>query len=228
MDQKKSIKADLEKKKGMFFQLGLVVAMSIILIAFEWTSSPESVNDLATFDEIEFVSEIIVTRRPEPPKELAKPELPKVATVLEIMDDDVPVPEVDWGNEVDLNKGILLTPWGDDDDEVIVDDEPFVVVEEMPLFNGGDPRVEFRKYIAKTLVYPQIASENGIGGKVHVQFIVNERGQIIDAKILREVDPALDEEALRVVNSSPLWTPGKQRGKPAKVIYTFPITFVLR
>jgi protein TonB len=228
MKQKKSIKADLEKRKGMFFQLGLIVTMSVILIAFEWTSEPTGINDLNMFDEIEFDSEMMVTRRVEPPKEQPKPELPKVAEVLDIVDDDVVLPDVDWDTEVDRDTEIDFTQWLDDGDEFIEDDKPFVVVEEMPKFNGGDPRIEFRKYIVKNLTYPQIAIDNGIGGMVYVQFIVNERGEVVDAEILRSADPALDKESIRVVMSSPLWTPGRQRGKPAKVIYTFPISYVLR
>ena len=104
----------------------------------------------------------------------------------------------------------------------------FYVVETMPLFNGGDPAPEFRKYIAQNLEYPESAAEKGVDGKVIVQFAVNKNGQVVDAVVVRSVDPALDKEALRVVNSSPRWTPGEHEGEPVKVLFTFPINFVLQ
>ena len=98
----------------------------------------------------------------------------------------------------------------------------------MPTFNGGEPAIEFRKYIAQNLRYPDIAAENGISGRVIVQFAVNSKGRIVDAVVVAGVDPALDKESIRVVMTSPPWTPGKQRGKAVKVLFTFPINFVLQ
>ncbi|MFZ5941276.1 MAG: M56 family metallopeptidase [Bacteroidota bacterium] len=106
-------------------------------------------------------------------------------------------------------------------------EELFYIVEEMPTFNGGDPSVEFRKYIAQNLIYPEIAKQNGIQGRVIVQFTVNSKGQAVDAVVVRSVDPSLDAEAVRVIEASPAWTPGKQRGKEVGVLFTFPINFVL-
>ncbi len=112
-------------------------------------------------------------------------------------------------------------------DDVIAE-EVYYIVEEMPIFNGGgDPAVEFRKYIAKELEYPTVASDNGISGRVVVQFAVDKHGNVVDANVVRGVDPALDAEAVRVVLSSPKWKPGKQSGKKVKVLYTFPINYVL-
>ena len=112
--------------------------------------------------------------------------------------------------------------------EEFQEEETFYIVEDMPKFNGGDPAVEFRKYIAQNLHYPEIAAENGISGRVIVQFAVNSKGKVVDAVVVAGVDPALDKEAIRVVMSSPPWTPGRQRGKPVKVLFTFPINFVLQ
>ncbi|MCK4989346.1 MAG: TonB family protein, partial [Bacteroidales bacterium] len=103
----------------------------------------------------------------------------------------------------------------------------FYVVENMPTFNGGDPAQEFRKYIAHNLQYPESAAKKGVMGRVIVQFRITKSGQVADALVVRSVDPALDKEALRVVNSSPRWTPGEQRGKPVDVLFTFPFNFVL-
>jgi len=107
-------------------------------------------------------------------------------------------------------------------------EDKFYIVEEMPKFNGGDAGEEFRYYIAQNLRYPESAAKKGISGRVIVQFAVNETGQVVDPKVVRGVDPDLDKEALRVVSSSPRWTPGEQDGDPVKVLFTFPVNFVLQ
>lgn len=105
------------------------------------------------------------------------------------------------------------------------DEQVFFVVEDMPEYPGGE--MALRKYIANNIDYPDIAQENGISGKVYVTFVVSKDGSIANAKIARGVDPSLDREALRVVNSLPKWEPGKQRGENVNVSYTVPINFAL-
>ncbi len=104
--------------------------------------------------------------------------------------------------------------------------EIFFIVEDMPDFLGGG-QDRFRQHIVNNLRYPQAAAEKGIEGRVFVQFVVNEDGTVSDATVVRGVDPSLDREAIRVVMSSPRWTPGRQRGEPVRVAFTFPINFVL-
>ncbi|MFC2089769.1 energy transducer TonB [Bacteroidota bacterium] len=227
MERKKSNNADLENKKGVFLQLGLVAALSVILIGFEWTTSPADDEGQEMVQQIEMEDEMIVTRRQEPPKEQPKPETPKVAEVLDIVEDDVEIDDFDFDMEVDDDTEYDFT-MVDDDEEEIEEEQIFFIVEDMPTFNGGEPAVEFRKYIANNLEYPEIAAENGISGRVIVQFAVNNVGRVVDAVVVRSVDPALDKEAVRVVMASPSWTPGKQRGKAVKVLFTFPINFVLQ
>jgi protein TonB len=227
MEAKKSKNADLENKKSIFIQVGLVVALSIILIGFEWTSKPGNDDDSEMVQQIEMENEMIVTRRQEPPKEQPKPETPKVAEVLDIVEDDVEIDDFDFDMEVDEDTEYDFT-MVEDDEEEIDEEEIFYIVEDMPTFNGGDPAIEFRKYIASNLEYPEIAAENGISGRVIVQFAVNSSGKVVDAVEVRSVDPALDKEAIRVVMTSPPWTPGRQRGKAVKVLFTFPINFVLQ
>lgn len=227
MELKKSKKADLERDKGMFVQVGLVVALSVILIGFEWTSKPKEDDGTEMVQQIEFENEMIVTRRQEQPKEQPKPEAPKVAEVLDIVEDDVEIEDFDFDMEVDEDTEYDFTMIQNDEEE-IDEEEIFYIVEDMPTFNGGDPAIEFRKYIAANLEYPEIAAENGISGRVIVQFAVNAKGKVVDAVVVRPVDPALDKEAIRVVMASPPWTPGKQRGKAVKVLFTFPINFVLQ
>jgi periplasmic protein TonB len=103
---------------------------------------------------------------------------------------------------------------------------PFVVVEEMPMFPGGD--AELLKYIAEHTNYPEIAKENNIQGRVIVRFCVTSKGGVNQVSILKGVDPELDAEAIRVVNTLPAFKPGKQGGKPVPVWYMVPITFTLK
>jgi TonB family protein len=105
-------------------------------------------------------------------------------------------------------------------------EEVFIIVEDMPAFRGGDAG-EFRKYIEQNLIYPEMAAKKGIQGKVFVQFTVNKKGQVVDVKVVRSVHPLLDAEAIRVIKSSPTWSPGKQRGKLVNVQFTSPIVFGL-
>jgi protein TonB len=209
--------------------VGLVVTLAIILVAFEWTKGEDKGLDEDLVAEIQFEDEMMQITRREEPKPEPKPEQPKVAEVLDIVDDDVEIEDdFDFDMEATDDTEYDFTSMMGDDEEEIEEEEVFYIVEDMPTFNGGDPATEFRKYIAQNLRYPEIAAENGISGRVIVQFAVNKVGQVVDANIVRSVDPALDKEAIRVVMSSPKWTPGKQRGKAVKVLFTFPINFVLQ
>jgi TonB family protein len=120
-----------------------------------------------------------------------------------------------------LVKKEAVTPKTLDTEEQI-----FFIVEDMPEFPGGEP--ELRKFIANNIEYPAIAQEKGIQGRVYVTFVVDKNGEVANARIARGVDPSLDKEALRVVNSLPKWTPGKQRGEAVNVSYTVPINFALQ
>lgn len=110
----------------------------------------------------------------------------------------------------------------------IVEEEPvFIVVEEQATFQGGDVN-SFREWVIKNIKYPTIAAENGVSGKVFVQYAVNSKGDVVDVKVVRGVDPSLDKEAIRVIMSSPKWEPAKQRGVKVKQQFTIPIAFVLQ
>ncbi len=227
MELKKTKKADLENNRGVFLEIGLLLVLSIVLIAFEWTSRPNKNdgNDLVAETTYE-VEEMQVTRREEQPK--PEPQQ-QVTEILNIVNDNVNIDEnFDFDVEADASTEFEFNGFADDMDEEFQEEETFYIVEDMPKFNGGDPAIEFRKYIAQNLHYPEIAAENGISGRVIVQFAVNSKGKIVEAVVVAGVDPALDKEAIRVVMSSPPWTPGRQRGKPVKVLFTFPINFVLQ
>ncbi len=227
MELKKSEKANLEKRKAVFFQLGLVIALSLSLIAFEWTSGGLGSNEYATGDQEQVEEEMIPITRQKPPEPPKPVEPPKVTEMLNIVDDDVQLDdelqlddfEVDQETEVEIKEY--------EEEEEADDAEIFFIVEDMPSFQGKG-QDGFRTYIANNLKYPEIAAENGISGKVFVRFVVEPDGSVTHVEVIRGVDPALDAEAVRVVKSSPKWAPGKQRGKPVRVSFTFPISFVLQ
>jgi len=229
MESKKSPKADLENKKNVFFMLGLVVALGVTLLAFEWTTKPTKAEDLGQIQTQEVEEEIIPITREQEVKPPPPPPPPKVVEVLNIVDDDVEIEdeleiedtEADEETVIDVAP-VIETEEEEEEEEAQV----FFIVEDMPEFPGGE--LALRKYIANSIKYPVIAQENGIQGKVYVTFVVDKDGGVSDARIARGVDPSLDKEALRVVNTLPKWKPGKQRGKPVRVSYTVPINFVLQ
>jgi len=104
--------------------------------------------------------------------------------------------------------------------------EPFYVVEEMPMFPGGDAAIQ--KYIGDNVIYPEVAKENNIQGRVIVKFCVTPTGGVDQVSVLKGVDPELDVEVVRVVKTLPKFKPGKQGGKPVPVWYTIPINFQLK
>lgn len=227
MEIKKTPKADLENKRNLFLMLGLVIALGLVFAAFEHKTSPKKADSLGQMQMQEVEDEIIpITRELEVPP--PPPPPPQVIEVLNIVDDDVEIEdELIIDTEVTDDMVIDVAPVvSTREEEEEEDTQIFFIVEEMPEFPGGEPAL--RQFIANAIKYPVIAQENGIQGRVYVTFVVNTDGSIADARIARGVDPSLDKEALRVVNSLPKWKPGKQRGKPVRVSYTVPINFVLQ
>jgi len=224
---KKTEKADLEKKKGVFTQIGLVIVLAVILIAFEWTSGPGTANTLGELSDMDLTEEIIPITRQQEIKPPPPPAPPKVTEVLNIVEDDVEIEDELIIQDAEANQQMQIEIMEFSEEEEVAEEEVFFIVEDMPSFQGKGQE-GFREWIAQNLRYPEIAAENGISGRVYVQFAVNSKGEVVDAVVVRGVDPALDKEAIRVIMSSPKWEPGKQRGKPVKVQFTFPINFVLQ
>ncbi|RKD92660.1 energy transducer TonB [Mangrovibacterium diazotrophicum] len=228
MELKKSPKADLENKRNIFVQIGLVISLGITLLAFEWTTRVEQATSLGSVVQQDVEDEIIPITRQEEVKPPPPPPPPKVVEVLTIVDDDTEIEEeLDIEDtEADDNTVIDVAPVIQQEAEEEEESEVFFIVENMPEFPGGE--LALRKFIANAIKYPVIAQENGIQGKVYVNFVVDKDGSVSGARIARGVDASLDKEALRVVNSLPKWKPGMQRGKPVRVSYTVPISFVLQ
>ena len=149
---------------------------------------------------------------------------------IDIIDDDIKVDDDLFMNlEDDANLGVEIGDYIEEVQEEVIEEEaiPFQLVETRPSFNGGDAN-EFSKWVNSRLEYPEIAKENGVQGRVTLQFTVEKDGSVTNVKVVRGVDPSLDKEAVKVVSSSPKWTPGKQRDRAVRVTYTFPVIFQLR
>ena len=228
MEIKKAPKADLEGKKTIFFEVGLVLALAILLFAFEWKTSAQEAGTFQTVAEEQVEEEIIpITQQmmaPPPPP----PPAPKLTDLIDIVEDETSIEEeleiLDAEDKTE-NKTVTnnVSDFGTYGTEDTGEADIFQVVEDMPSFPGGN----VQKWIAKNVKYPVLAMENGIQGKVYIQFVIEKDGSITDTKVIRGVDASLDKEAIRVINSMPKWKPGKQRGKPVRVSYTLPINFQL-
>lgn len=229
MQVKKTQKADLEGKRNTFLLVGLVVALGVTLLAFEWTTKPRKVESLGTIESQNVEEEFIPITREQEVKPPPPPPPPKVVEVLNIVDDDVEIEEEleIEDTEADDETVIDMVPVFEMvEEEEVVTDHIFTIVEEPAEFPGGVRALY--SFINRSVKYPVIAQENGVQGKVFVKFVVNEQGKVSGAEVLRGADAALNKEALRVINSLPDFKPGKQRGKPVKVFYNAQIKFQLQ
>ena len=228
MEIKKSPKADLEGKKTTWLLIGFALILAVMFVAFEWTERDKQVTTDSGVEMPIFEEEMIpITEQEEPKQAPPPPEAPKVEEVLQIAENDADVQETTIQSSEENNQAVEIKYVA----PVVEEEEPeeaeiFMVVEEMPEFPGG--MAECLKFLGKNIKYPTIAQENGVQGRVIVQFVVNQDGSIVDPVVVRSVDPYLDKEALRVIKTMPKWKPGKQRGKAVRVKYTVPVTFKLQ
>lgn len=228
MKTKKSDRKALESKRAIFFELGLIVVLAGVLLAFEWRQPGYGKSDLfERWDSFvpEDMAEITVHKKPlkEPPPPPQKIESLLNEVKNDQKDDDIRI-------NVELTKDVVNDtamwepepdPEPDPDSDII-----FTVVEEMPSFRGGEAALF--DFLGKNLVYPRQARDAGIDGKVYVSFVVFEDGSVGNVEVARSVIGSLDEEAARVISIMPDWNPGKQRGVPVKVRYVMPIVFEIK
>jgi len=238
MKPRKTIDADLEKKRSLFFEIGVFLSLGVVLLMMEknFKSSEKEFFQ----NEVEYSSEqeMIPITRQDQPLPPPPPSPVKSYNVLNIVDDDIELDEeleiLDSETSEDQEIEVVKMEEIELEEEVSDDAPVFVVVEDMPIFrpdicsNYVEGQKELLNYISKSINYPVIAQENGVVGKVYVSFVVSPKGKVTNVVVTRSVDPALDKEAIRVVSELPLFSPGKQRGKPVKVQFSVPINFVLQ
>ena len=227
MKPKKHPKTNLEKNRTLYFQIGLIVALLVVLIIFEYKAYDNEIQDLGkvVFD-VEFEEDVENTFREKkaPPPAFIPPPLELI-----IVADDQDIEEVEIA-DTDSDEDTEIEYFEEQEEEMT--DEPFPIVEDMPRFSGcGDEAKctdeKMIRFIAKNIKYPPIAKENNITGKVYISFVVSKTGKVTNVEVVRSVDKYLDAEAVRVINLMPNFEPGKQRGKPVNVKYNIPINFTL-
>ena len=229
MEVKKTPKASLENKRALFIEIGLIVALAVVYIAFNWNSKDVQVSTLEAENQVVQEEEIIPITQETPPPPPEAPKIPVLSDQIDIVDDEIEVDNDFLSLEDSDDMGVEIMDYVENVQEEVVEEEaiPFQLVEEKPSFMGGDAN-QFSAWVNKRLVYPEIAKENGVQGRVTLQFTVEKDGSVTKVKVLRGVDPSLDKEAVRVVSMSPKWKPGKQRDRAVPVTYTFPVYFQLR
>ena len=229
MEIKKTEKASLENKRLIFAEVGLITALLVVLAGFESSTRAKEVALLQDNTMIDDEDDILAIPLDTPPPAPEAPSLPMLSDELEIVDDDVTV-DLDFQSlddtdvPVDIQEYVRQEVVEDDVEEEAL---PFVTVEQKPTFNGGDAN-DFAKWVNSRLVYPEMAKENGVEGRVVLQFTIGKDGRLQDVKVLNTPDESLAQEAVRVVSSSPKWEPGRQRDRAVKVSYTFPVIYRLR
>ncbi len=224
-ESKKIKQREYKTRTTLFTAIGLCLSLAIVIVAFEWTSSPD--NDLVELGnlsaEFEEIMEVPVTEQPPPP-----PPKAQVAIITEVPD------VVEIQEEIEINLDVEVTEESLIEDVVYdvtneveeeVADEIFQFVEQQPEPKGG--MKAFYQYVSKNMVYPALARRSAVEGKVYVQFVIDKDGSINNVVILKGIGFGCDEEAKRVLESSPKWKPGKQRGKPVRVRMSLPIVFTL-
>lgn len=228
MEIKKSPKADLENKKMMAVLIGLVMALGIMYIAFEWSQNEITIYEEALQGPVEIDEEMVeVTFREETPPPPPPPQPETVLSdIIDIQDNEAEVETADFDSEDDADARVeiqapIAPPEEEEEEQVI-----HIRVEKMPEFPGGQDALN--RYLVRNIKYPLLAQENGIQGRVVCQFVVNSDGSIVDISVVRGVEESLDKEAIRVIKSMPKWTPGRQGGKSVRVKYTLPIRFKLQ
>jgi protein TonB len=225
MDTKKSAKADLESKRTLFIQIGLIATLAIVLVAFEWKTYDRILIDLGEREMIDIPEEMVeITRQEQPPP---PPAPPPQTTQFQIVEDDVDIEDdfiIDADVDITTKIEAYIPPVFEE--EIVVEEEIFIVVEDPPSFPGGDEaRIRF---LSENIRYPQMARESGIQGTVFVTFVVERDGSVTDVRVLRGIGGGCDEEAIRVIRAMPRWNAGKQRGRPVRVQFNMPIRFTLQ
>ena len=207
MEIKKSPKADLQNKRGLLLEIGLIIALGGVIAAFAWTPKEQKIEklDLNIAPVEEEIMEI-TRQEQKPPESPKKTEITVITDILKVVTNDTKITtNVDFAEFED-------------------EEQPFLVAETMPSFQGGSLN-DFRNWVQSKVRYPAIAQENGISGKVVLTFVIEKDGRLTNIQVLQTPDRSLSDEAIRVLQQSPKWSPGKQRNQPVRVRYTLPVEF---
>ncbi len=223
METKKTPKADLENKRGLFLEIGLVVALLIVILVFGYNQKDRKIEmfeSTGLADEVEMVE---ITKPEEPkPVEPVKQTISVVTDILNVVKNDTKITtDFDF---VEFSEDEIVVQPIEVQHEEIEEDAPFITAEQMPTFQGGDLS-KFREWVIKNFQYPAIARENGIQGRGIMTFVIERDGSLTNIQALVTPDRVLSDEVARVLAMSPKWAPGKQRNQPVRIKYTMPVEF---
>ena len=224
MEIKKAPKADLQNRKGLFLEIGLIISLLIVIAAFMYAPKEHRIEKIdLNYGPIEEEITEITRNEQKPPEAPKKIEIKVYNDILDIVTNDTKITtdisfdEFEEGLEITTQVVVV-------EEEEVVDDTPYIKVEKMPTFQGGDLNT-FRKWVQERIKYPQIAQENGITGRVVLSFVVEKDGSVTNIQVLQSPDRSLGEEASRVLGTSPKWEPGQQSSQKVRVKYTLPVMF---
>jgi protein TonB len=227
METRKYPVADIEQSRAIFFEIGLILSLIIIFAAFEWRSTPKYIPVDFDYQAEKITEEIIPITEQKAPQ--PKVKIPSTAIVIKVVENDAETEDIDINVEADAStvipEYVPEVSYQMEEEEELVSEEIFVIVESMPEYPGGINALY--QYISDEIRYPTIAKEIGIQGKVFVTFVIETDGSVSSVEVLRGIGGGCDEEAIRVVKSLPKWKPGKQRGVPVRVRYNLPVKFTL-
>jgi len=222
METKKNSAADINKKSPLFFSFGLLLSISLVIMAFEWKYQDEPGLVIDRFhDPFNDAFDVPATKIPLPPVPVIRNPQIVIADPKEIIEDVKVIISID-PNDLDPDEPEIVVP----EAPIEESDEPYLFVEISAAPIGG--MKSFYQYLAENIKYPSQASRMNIEGRVFVEFVIQKDGSLSDVRAIKGIGAGCDEEAVRVVQNAPAWNPGKQRGKPVKQRYTLPIIFKLR
>ena len=238
MEEIKSMTEELRGQRGTSLLLGYVMVLALMFVAFEYTQREIKYDELEPIYESAFEEDMIpITTQKEqmaPPPAAA----PKVAEILNIVDDETELAEEEVQTSEEVNQAISTVTGTGAPTAVVAapsigpvreesdDDRIFEIVEENAQFPGGDEACY--KWLYDNIKYPAIAQEQGIQGRVFVRFVVNKDGSIVDVEVTRSPDPSLSKEAERVIKMMPKWKPARQGNKPVRSRFNLPVMFKLQ
>jgi len=228
MEALKTSRADLENKKSIFGEIGLLISLLIVFLAFNWKTSDKSYIKSEKRDFIDIQEEMIPVTIQTPT--LPSPPQTRKAVVIKIVENDIDVEndiviDAEANQKTEMEAFTPYVPMEIEEEETIEEETIFIVVESMPEFPGGMNKL--MKYLQDNLKYPVRAKELGIQGKVYLSFVVEKDGSVTDVALLRGIGGGCDEEAIRAVKNMPKWIPGKQRNIPVRVRFNLPVNFKL-
>jgi len=226
MEPKKNPKVDVGKRKGLFLEIGLVVALAFVIGAFSISQKEKVIDTSGIFqgniDEIEMVE---ITMEEPPKQETVQQTINVIADILNVVKNDTKITTT--FDFVDFSEDeIVLTQVGVEVEE-IEEDAPLYFAEQMPTFQGGG-LPEFRNWVQRKVNYPDAARENGIQGTVNVMFVIERDGSLTNIQVVRSPDKLLSDAAIKALQQSPKWEPARQRNVPVRLRYSMPIEFTLQ